>query len=273
MMFVKARESMFPAFSLVILSVCLILSGCAQSSIVAPARPVGFVPPAGTEQLFRNYDVAATWIPQHNHNADHKALYCGRNNGLMTCSWVPNQNTARQAMSETLSRCLEHQPSDGCFEFAVDGHLSPWAAWVADIYDPDGAEQRARLFADDIKENGADYNFRSFVDDALPVVNGALEVTSSAQSMAMARGGGMKGPGPLAPGRAGYSQRGAFGDCASLYAAFGGLAASKNSRGQTCADLENSMSSLAPRPVRGTYGLGGPGTSAPANPSTITGVR
>jgi hypothetical protein len=229
----------------------LLAAACQSSSIDAPppspiATMIGMLggPETTDEKLYRT---GLKYLAEYNSKDNHKAMYCGETETHIGCTWVYYRDTPQIADYEARANC-EDAYGSSCQQFAVNGQLSPWAAEVADKHDPAGAAARQAAFERDRSVGGGGAALRQALD-------GGIEVLSGVQSGVGAMQGVVNSSSP-----GGYSQRGAFVDCAA------------QTGSPLCASRAAGMNSAGPGAVRSTYGQGS-GTPAPTNRSTITGLK
>ena len=146
------------------------------------------------------YRTGLKYLAEYNAKDNHKAMYCGQTETHIGCSWVYYRDTPEIADEDARSNC-EDTYGASCQQFAVNGQLSPWAAQVADLYDPAGAAARQAAFERDRSAGGGGAGLRQAIDAGIQGLSGAQGVI-----------GAMQGAYPTG----GDSQRGAFVDCARV---------------------------------------------------------
>lgn len=234
--------------AMAIAAAAILMAACEASSINAPPPS----PMASFLQVFGDneptdqklYRTGLKYLAEYNAKDNHKAMYCGETETHIGCSWVYYRDTPEIADEDARLNC-EDTYGSSCRQFAVNGQLSPWAAQVADLYDPAGAAARQAAFERDRSAGGGGAGLRQAIDAGIQGLSGAQGVVGAMQS---------------AYPTGGYSQRGAFVDCARL------------SGSPECANRAAGMNSAGPGAVRSTYGQGS-GTPSPTNRSTITGLK
>jgi hypothetical protein len=234
-----------------IAAAALLTAACQSSSIDAPppsaiATAISILggPETTDEKLYRT---GLKYLAEYNAKDNHKAMYCGETATHIGCTWVYYRDTPQMADEDARANC-EDAYGSSCQQFAVNGQLSPWAAEVADKHDPSGAAARQAAFERDRSVGGGGAALRQTID-------GGIEVLSGVQSGVGAMQGVVNSGSP-----GGYSQRGAFVDCAA------------QTGSPLCTSRAAGMNSAGPGAVRSTYGQGS-GTPAPTSRSTITGIK
>ncbi|MBM3647383.1 MAG: hypothetical protein FJX11_06280 [Alphaproteobacteria bacterium] len=244
----KAREG---KCVLVAILVALVTTACQSSSVDAPppsviATAAGFLgAPETTDQKL--YRTGLKYLGEYNAKDNQKAMYCGETETHIGCTWVYYRDTPDIADEDARRNC-EEAYGLSCQQFAVNGQLAPWAAEVADSHDPAGAAARQAAFERDRAAGGGGAALRQAIDGGILVLSGVQSGVGAMQRAATAQPSD------------GYSQRGAFVDCAKA-----GLS-------PDCATRAANMNSAGPGAVRSTYGQGS-GTPAPTSRSTITGLK
>ena len=163
--------------------------------------------------------------------------------GHTSCVWGSHADSTAEAVQATLGDCRKR--SDACFIFATSDGLSDWVLKRADdqqtrhtrnttlsrVGDSGGDDSASDDGGGGVSgDNGPSLgDFLGGLTDFLNAATGVVQATQG--------GGGSGGGGSVSiPSGNGYSQRGAFDDCAALYGAMGDAAGA-----QKCAQRSKNM--------------------------------
>ena len=145
-----------------------------------------------------------------------KAIVAGLSSNGSWCFWRYNSTSEAQAINSAMSDCRRAWPQ--CFLYNSNGKNTQWVARISNMGGNDGTRTRSSSGSGGLK---------NALDAATAVLGG----------VAAARSGG--GGGTSIPKPSGYSQKGAFDDCAAVYRAAGQTALADK-----CASRSSNMGSL-----------------------------
>jgi hypothetical protein len=144
---------------------------------------------------------------------NHKAIVAGLTDSSSQCFWSYNSASEQDAINSAMNACRRVKPR--CFLYASTSKHSDWSQRIANMGGNDGTNRSSG-------GGGSGLSLGTVLDVAGAVVGG----------VAAARGGGgySGGGGGRIPSTSGYSQKGAFDDCAAVYSAAGNAAAAAQCR-------------------------------------------
>jgi hypothetical protein len=157
--------------------------------------------------------------------------------GHTSCVWGSGADTTDVAARATLDDCRKR--SDSCFIFATSDGLSDWVRKRTDnrparvpnttlsrVGDTGGDASDSDDRGGDGGDDGP--SLGDFLDGLTDLLNAVTGVVQATQGGGGSSGGGFSGGGSVSlPSGNGYSQRGAFDDCAKLFDALGPAAAAQ----------------------------------------------
>ena len=146
--------------------------------------------------------------------SNYKAIVAGLTDSSSQCFWSYNSNSEQDAINSAMNSCKQVKPR--CFLYASTSKHSDWSQRIANMGGNDGSNRSSS------GGGGSGLSLGEVLDVAGALVGGA----------AAARGGSSSGGGGggRIPATSGYSQKGAFDDCAAVYSAAGDAAAAAKCR-------------------------------------------
>jgi len=145
---------------------------------------------------------------------NYKAIVAGLTDSSSQCFWTYNSASEQDAINSAMNACRRVKPR--CFLYASTSKHSDWSQRIANMGGNDGSNRSSG-------GGGSGLSLGTVLDGAGAVVSG----------VAAARGGGggySGGGGGRIPSTSGYSQKGAFDDCAAVFAAAGDAAGAAKCR-------------------------------------------
>ena len=142
---------------------------------------------------------------------NYKAIVAGLTDSSSQCFWNYNSASEQDAINSAMNACRRVKPR--CFLYASTSKHSDWSQRISNMGGSDGSNRSS---------GGGGLSLGNVLDVAGAVVGG----------VAAARGGGgySGGGGGRIPSTSGYSQKGAFDDCAKVFAAAGDAAGAAKCR-------------------------------------------